>query len=78
MKALQINSISSDQTMQIAKTLAKYLSVGDTIILTGELGAGKTKFTEGFLSYFNLQNEISSPGFKHFFIEKNSVSIQNA
>ncbi len=63
MKALQINSISSDQTMQIAKTLAKYLSVGDTIILTGELGAGKTKFTEGFLSYFNLQNEISSPTF---------------
>lgn len=63
MKALQINSISSDQTMQIAKTLAQYLSGGDTIVLTGELGAGKTKFTEGFLSYFNLQNEISSPTF---------------
>ena len=63
MKSLQINSISSSQTMKIAKTLAKYLSVGDTIVLTGELGAGKTKFTEGFLSYFNLQNEISSPTF---------------
>lgn len=29
----------------------------------GDLGAGKTKFTEGFLSFWNLQNEISSPTF---------------
>lgn len=29
----------------------------------GDLGAGKTKFTEGFLSFFNLQDEISSPTF---------------
>lgn len=26
-------------------------------------GAGKTKFTEGFLSYFGLEKEISSPTF---------------
>ena len=26
-------------------------------------GCGKTKFTEGVLSYFGLQNEISSPTF---------------
>lgn len=29
----------------------------------GDLGAGKTKFTEGFLSFWNLQDEISSPTF---------------
>ncbi len=29
----------------------------------GDLGAGKTKFTEGFLSFWNLQKEISSPTF---------------
>ena len=27
------------------------------------MGAGKTKFTEGILSYFDLQDEISSPTF---------------
>ncbi len=27
------------------------------------MGAGKTKFTEGFLSYNNLEKEISSPTF---------------
>lgn len=29
----------------------------------GDLGSGKTKFTEGFLRYFGLEDEISSPTF---------------
>ena len=29
----------------------------------GDLGSGKTKFTEGFLEFFGLDNEISSPTF---------------
>ena len=29
----------------------------------GNLGSGKTKFTEGILAYFGLQDEISSPTF---------------
>ena len=63
MKSNNIKSTSSNQTMHIAKILAKYLSKGDTIVLTGELGSGKTKFTEGFLSFFGLEKEISSPTF---------------
>lgn len=63
MKSIDILSTSSNQTMNIAKTLAKYLSKGDTVVLTGELGSGKTKFTEGFLTYFGLEDEISSPTF---------------
>lgn len=31
--------------------------------MTGDLGSGKTKFTEGILEYFGLENEISSPTF---------------
>lgn len=27
------------------------------------MGSGKTKFTEGFLSFWNLENEVSSPTF---------------
>ena len=29
----------------------------------GDLGSGKTKFTQGVLSYFGLEEEISSPTF---------------
>ena len=63
MRHLKLISNSDTRTMEISKLLAKFLTKGDTIVLTGELGAGKTKFTEGFLSYFDLQDEISSPTF---------------
>ena len=58
-----IKSKSQEETKKIAKIFAKFLSKGDVIVLTGELGSGKTKFVEGFLENFGLQNEISSPTF---------------
>ncbi len=63
MKTIKINSNSAEITEKIAKKIASFLKKTDIVILTGELGAGKTKFVEGFLSYFNLQDEISSPTF---------------
>ena len=54
---------NENETREFAKNLASILEKGDIIILTGDLGAGKTKFTEGILSYFGLQQEISSPTF---------------
>lgn len=50
-------------TKKFAKILASNFKKGDIIILSGDLGSGKTKFTEGILSYFGLENEISSPTF---------------
>lgn len=63
MKTYKFTSNSATETMDFAFNLASKLSIGDIIVLTGELGAGKTKFTEGFLKYFNLDSEISSPTF---------------
>jgi len=54
---------SPEETISFAKNFAKNLKIGDIIVLTGDLGAGKTKFTEGILTYFGLENEISSPTF---------------
>ena len=51
------------QTKRFASNLATILKKGDVIVLSGELGAGKTKFVEGVLNHFDLQNEISSPTF---------------
>ena len=56
-------SKSEDDTKKFAKNLASKLKPKDVVVLTGDLGSGKTKFVEGFLSYFGLENEISSPTF---------------
>ena len=56
-------SNSEEETKQIGKKFAENLKKGDVVVLTGELGAGKTKFTEGVLQYFGLEDEISSPTF---------------
>lgn len=56
-------SHSPEQTINFAYNLASKLNTGDVIVLNGDLGSGKTKFTEGILKYFGLENEISSPTF---------------
>jgi len=56
-------SNSERDTMEFASKLARHLKTGDVVVLSGDLGSGKTKFTEGFLNYFGLQDEISSPTF---------------
>lgn len=70
-------SKSEDETIEFAKSLASKLSAGDIVVLTGELGAGKTKFVEGFLTHFGLQNEISSHTFTivNEYISENNTNI---
>ena len=63
MKHFTFISNSPKSTLSFAKKLASLLQKQDILVLSGDLGAGKTKFTEGILSFFNLENEISSPTF---------------
>lgn len=56
-------SHNENETKEIAKKLASKLQNKDIVVLSGDLGSGKTKFTEGLLSYWGLQDEISSPTF---------------
>lgn len=50
-------------TIEFASKFASKLIKKDIVILSGELGSGKTKFVQGVLKYFGLENEISSPTF---------------
>ena len=63
MKQIEIISKSENETLEIGKKLGKLLKKGDTVVLSGDLGSGKTKLTQGILSYFGLDDEISSPTF---------------
>ena len=60
---MNIKSNSEKETIELGKKIAYSLKKGMIIVLTGDLGSGKTKLTEGILTYFGLQEEISSPTF---------------
>ena len=60
---LKFISNNENETKAIGFNLASKLNKKDVVVLSGDLGSGKTKFTEGFLSYFGLEDEISSPTF---------------
>ena len=56
-------SKSEEDTIEFAFNFSKKLVKGDVVVLNGDLGAGKTKFTQGVLKYFGIEDEISSPTF---------------
>ncbi len=60
---MEVISNSEKETIELGKKIASKLKKGIVIVLTGDLGSGKTKLTEGILTYFGLENEISSPTF---------------
>lgn len=63
MKKYKFISKNELDTKGFAKKIASKLKQNAIIVLTGELGSGKTKFVEGFLEYYRLEDEISSPTF---------------
>ncbi|WP_425860052.1 tRNA (adenosine(37)-N6)-threonylcarbamoyltransferase complex ATPase subunit type 1 TsaE [Arthrobacter sp. TWP1-1] len=54
---------TAEQTQQLAGKLAALLRAGDLIILSGELGAGKTTFTQGLGRSLGVREGIISPTF---------------
>ncbi len=57
-------SESADETIAIASGFAATLKAGDVVLLAGELGAGKTEFARGIVSYFGDESDVSSPSYK--------------
>ncbi len=56
-------SNSVEETKQFGKDFAKKLNKGDVIVLTGDLGAGKTALVTGVASNWGKENDVSSPTF---------------
>lgn len=52
---------SEEATRQFAEKLSHYLEPGMTILLEGDLGAGKTTFTKGVAAGLEIDRIIKSP-----------------
>lgn len=52
-----------EDTEEFAKKVAVFLKAGDVVILTGDLGAGKTTFTQFLGAALGVRGPITSPTF---------------
>lgn len=54
---------SPSATRELAAALAALVRDGDLLLLVGDLGAGKTAFTQGFASALGVEEHVTSPTF---------------
>jgi tRNA threonylcarbamoyladenosine biosynthesis protein TsaE len=54
---------SPEETFLFGKKLADFLKPGDVFCLKGDLGAGKTLFTQGLVQGVGYKDEVTSPTF---------------
>lgn len=60
---MDISVTTPTQTRDLGARLAKLLRAGDLVMLSGELGAGKTTLTQGIGAGLGVAQPVSSPTF---------------
>jgi len=63
MKQTVLVTYSGEETREIGKKIGKLLFPGSLLTLSGELGAGKTTFTQGLAKGLGIEKNVTSPTF---------------
>ncbi|MCR8907876.1 tRNA (adenosine(37)-N6)-threonylcarbamoyltransferase complex ATPase subunit type 1 TsaE [Thermophilibacter sp. ET337] len=58
-----IKTCSRDETIALGERLGRLLVPGDVLVLTGDLGAGKTQLTKGVAAGMGVEGDVTSPTF---------------
>jgi tRNA threonylcarbamoyladenosine biosynthesis protein TsaE len=58
-----IETANVEETMTLGARLGEHLLAGDVLALSGELGAGKTAFTQGIARGMGIRSAVTSPTF---------------
>lgn len=54
---------STSETIELGRRLGVLLRAGDVLVLTGDLGAGKTQLTKGIAAGMGVEDDVTSPTF---------------
>jgi len=73
-----IYSENPDETQSIGNTIGLLSIPGDLILMTGELGAGKTCFTQGLLNGLGSVDYVRSPTFVLVMEYKGRIPLYHA
>lgn len=60
---MEYNSFSPEETYNIARELGEKVIPGTVICLNGDLGVGKTLFSQGFAKGLGIADSVNSPTF---------------
>lgn len=60
---MTVETHSEIETWEVAKQFAASLKSGDVVCLEGDLGAGKTTFTQGLCAALGAKRAVTSPTF---------------
>lgn len=58
-----LESKSTEDTFEIGMRLGEMAKAGEVYTLTGDLGVGKTVFTQGFAKGLGIEESVNSPTF---------------
>jgi tRNA threonylcarbamoyladenosine biosynthesis protein TsaE len=72
-------SASPEQTEGFGEVIGTLLCPGDVVLLTGDLGAGKTQFTKGLARALGVSQAITSPTFNlvHEYAATGDVTLRH-
>ncbi len=54
---------SREETIALGEKIGRSLEAGDVLVLTGDLGAGKTQLTKGIAAGMGVVSDVTSPTF---------------
>jgi tRNA threonylcarbamoyladenosine biosynthesis protein TsaE len=60
---VRLRAPSADATRELAAAIGALLGAGDVLVLAGDLGAGKTTFTQGLAASLGVTAPVTSPTF---------------
>ena len=60
---MKVKVHSLEETKLLAEKFAKKLKLGDVVLLNGDLGAGKTTFTQFVFAFLGVKEIVNSPTF---------------
>lgn len=76
----EVTTKYADETRDLGAEMARSIKGGEIICLTGELGAGKTTFSQGFLRELGIKGALTSPTFvvmKQYEVKNKSLDLNN-
>jgi tRNA threonylcarbamoyladenosine biosynthesis protein TsaE len=63
MEKISFISRSEKQTMEFASSISENFTGGEVLLLEGDIGAGKTRFTKGLAKGLKIKEAVTSPTF---------------